>query len=312
MIRKLLVLSILIILGATACAWTPDIPREELAEKYLEKSSDLVEVNGTILHVRDSGPRAGKPVILIHGFGSSLHTWDAWARTLEKDYRVIRFDMPGAGLSPPDPTDDYTDARVISLLISLMDDRQIERASLIGNSIGGRIAWTMAAAHPDRVEKLVLLAPDGFASPTFQYGEKIEAPAIMHASKYFLPRWALRPNLAVAYADPEKLTEKELERYHDLLLGPGNRAALIDRMEQTVLSDPIPRLNSIDAPVLLLWGEEDGMIPVSNAQDYLDALQNAQITRLPGVGHLPMEEAPEQSLAPVLQFLAGDQSAAKQ
>ena len=306
MFRKLLMVSALALVGATACAWTPDIPRDELSAKYLSTPSDLVEVSGAILHVRDTGPREGKPVILIHGFGSSLHTWENWAKVLERDYRVIRFDMPGAGLSPPDPTNDYTDTRVIALLNALMDQSSVEQATLIGNSIGGRIAWTMAAAHPERVEKLVLVAPDGFASPAFEYGEKIEAPAIMHASKYFLPRWALRPNLEVAYADPAKLSEEALERYHELLLAPGNRGALIDRMEQTVLTDPVPRLQMIETPVLLLWGEKDGMIPVANAQDYLEALPNARLSVLSGIGHVPQEEAPAVSLEPVLEFLAAE------
>jgi len=302
--RKITFVSVLLLLGATACAWTPDIPREQLAAKYLAEPADLVEVDGTIVHVRDTGPRDAKPVILIHGFGSSLHTWEEWAKMLERDYRVIRFDMPGAGLSPPDPTNNYTDTRVIGLLLSLMKQSGVERAALIGNSIGGRIAWTMAAAHPNRVEKLVLVSPDGFASPTFAYGEKIEAPAILHASKYFLPQWALRPNLEVAYADPEQLTDETLGRYHDLLLATGNRAAMIDRMEQTVLTDPLPKLKTIQAPVLLLWGQEDGLIPISNARDYLEILPNARLTALPDVGHVPQEEAPAASLEPVLEFLA--------
>lgn len=304
MIRKLFLVLGLALLGATACAWTPDIPREELAAKYLAQPGDLVEVENTILHVRDTGPREAAPVILIHGFGSSLHTWEGWASQLEQDYRVIRFDMPGAGLSPPDPTNDYTDSRVIALLLALMEGRGVERATFIGNSIGGRIAWTLAANHPDRVAKLVLVSPDGFASPTFGYGEKPEVPAIMHAAKYFLPRWALKPNLEVAYADPSKFSEATLDRYHELLLAPGNRAAMIARMEQTVLTDPVPRLKTITAPVLLLWGEKDAMIPVSNAQDYLAVLPNARLVRLPDLGHVPMEEDPQASLAPVLEFLS--------
>ena len=304
MFKKLFFLSAFALIGATACAWTPDIPREDLSAEYLAQPSDLVKVEDAILHVRDTGPREASPVILIHGFGSSLHTWEDWATVLEQDYRVIRFDMPGAGLSPPDPQRDYTDARVIALLASLMDQNGIERATLIGNSIGGRIAWTMASAYPERVEKLVLVSPDGFASPSFGYGEATKAPAILHASKYFLPRWALRPNLEVAYADPDKLSDNTVERYHDLLLARGNRGALIDRIEQTILTDPVPRLKAIDAPVLLLWGQEDGLIPVTNSQDYLDALPNARLVTLPGVGHLPMEEAPKQSIVPVLEFLS--------
>jgi len=303
MIRRTFFAGLFILFGATACAWTPDIPRAELAEKYLAAPSDLKEVDGTVLHVRDTGPRNARVLVLIHGFGSSLHTWDAWAKELERSYRVIRFDMPGAGLSPPDPKRDYTDPRVTGLIASLMDQVNIPHATLIGNSIGGRIAWTMAASHPERVDALVLIAPDGFASPFLQYGETIKAPVILKASKYFLPQWALKPNLAAAYADKEKLSDETLNRYHELLLASGNRAALIDRLEQTVITDPIPRLSSITAPVLLLWGEKDGIIPISNAQDYLDALPNARLATLPGLGHVPMEESPEQSLAPVQEFL---------
>jgi pimeloyl-ACP methyl ester carboxylesterase len=78
---------------------------------------------------------------MLHGFGSSLHTWEPWARALDSDHRVVRYDMPGAGLSPPDSTGDYTDARAVALLAALMDQLGIARASLIGNSIGGRVAW---------------------------------------------------------------------------------------------------------------------------------------------------------------------------
>ncbi len=303
MIWKLVAVSLFALIGATACAWTPDIPRQELAAEYLDAPNDLKEVSGAILHVRDTGPRDAEPLILIHGFGASLHTWEAWAKVLERDYRVIRLDLPGAGLSPPDPTNDYTDARVISLLLQLMKQNNLGSATLIGNSIGGRIAWSLAAKHPDKVTKLVLVAPDGFASPGFQYGVKTEAPAIFHASKYFLPRWAVRPNLAAAYADPENLSEETLDRYHKFLLATGNRGALIERLEQTVLTDPVPRLKTINAPVLLLWGEKDGLIPLSNAQDYLDVLPNARLVVVPNSGHLPMEETPEASLVPVLEFL---------
>lgn len=303
MISKGALLTLTVLLGAAACAWTPDIPRETLAEKYLSDPADLTEVDGTILHVRDTGPRDGRALILIHGLGSSLHTWEGWVPTLEQSYRVVRLDLPGAGLSPPDPQSDYTDPHVVSLLAALIDQKKIESATLIGNSIGGRIAWTMAAEHPELVSALVLIAPDGFASPAFQYGEKIEAPALLHASKYFLPRWALKPNLAAAYADPDKLDDETLARYHELLLAPGNRAALIDRLEQTILTDPVPRLQKIEVPVLLLWGEQDGVIPVTNAQDYLAALPNARLATLPALGHVPMEEDPKRSLEPVLEFL---------
>jgi pimeloyl-ACP methyl ester carboxylesterase len=118
-----------------------------------------------------------------------------------------------------------------------------------------------------------------------------------------LPRPVLRMGLEPAYADPKSMTDERLKRYHEMLLAPQVRGALIARMEQLVLQDPRPLLAQITAPTLLLWGEQDAMIPVANAQDYLRALPNARLVTLPGVGHLPHEEAAAPSVALVRAFL---------
>lgn len=295
---------LLVILAALALAYTPDRRRLVLETLYLRSPADLVELSGVTLHLRDEGPRGAPAIVLLHGIGSSLHTFDAWTAALEGEYRVIRFDLPGAGLSGPDPSGVYTDDRSAEVLLALLDHLQIGRATLAGNSIGGRLAWRFAAAHPDRVERLVLIAPDGFASPGFDYGIPPDVPMVLEAMRYFLPRWALRPSIAAAYADPARLTDAVMERYHALLLAPGNRQALLQRMRQTLLTDPVPFLRGIEVPVLLVWGELDAMIPVANAQDYLAALPDAKLVVLPGVGHVPQEEAPAESLVPVVDFLA--------
>ncbi len=97
-----------------------------------------------------------------------------------------------------------------------------------------------------------------------------------------LPRAMLRMNLAPAYADPKALTDEITERYHELMLAPGARKAMLQRMGQMVLTDPLPRLRTIQAPTLLLWGELDAMIPASNAQDYLKAIAASKLVSLPG------------------------------
>jgi pimeloyl-ACP methyl ester carboxylesterase len=254
--------------------------------------------------VRDDGPKTAPAIIMIHGFGSSLQTWEPWARRLEPKIRVVRFDLPGSGLSSPDPKGDYTDARTISILLALMDHLGIAKASLIGNSIGGRIAWTFAAEHPDRVDKLVLISPDGFASPGFEYGHAPKVPATLGLMRYVLPKSLLHASLKPAYGDPSALTDQTVTRYYDLMLAPGVRQALLARMKETVLVDPRPLLQRIKAPVLLLWGERDGMIPFSNAQAYLQNLPNARLVGLPDLGHVPQEEAPQTSIGPVLAFLS--------
>lgn len=300
--RIILVLA-LVLAGAVAWLWTPDRPRELLEKAYLQRPEDLMSLLGMRIHVRDSGRADAPAIILLHGFGSSLHTFEPWARGLEQTHRIVRFDLPGSGLSDPDPTGRYTDARSMELMIALMDRLGIGRAAIAGNSIGGRLAWTFAAAHPDRISHLVLIAPDGFASPGFAYGKAPDVPVMLDLMRYVLPKSMLRSNLALAYGDPARLDEASLERYHALMLAPGGRQAMIERMRQTILQDPVPVLRTIRAPVLLLWGGKDAMIPVIHAEDYRAVLPRSEVVILPELGHVPHEEAPERSLAPVLEFL---------
>jgi len=289
--------------GAVAWLWTPDRDRAALERTYLAAPGDLLPVAGTVLHVRDSGPRDAPAVVLVHGFGASLHTWEPWAHVLEASHRVIRFDLPGSGLSPPDPTHDYTDARSLALLTALLDRLGVAHANIVGHSIGGRIAWKFAAREPQRVDKLVLISPDGYASPGFEYGRPPDVPAVLKLMRYALPKALLRMNLAPAYADPSRLSDASVTRYHDLALAPGARDAMLERMAQTVLEDPVPILRTIRAPTLLLWGERDAMIPFANAADYLKAIPDVRLASVPGAGHVPHEELPAAALVPVQAFI---------
>ena len=130
----------------------------------------------------------------------------------------------------------------------------------------------------------------------------------MRLMQYALPKALLRMSLDPAYADPARMTDAVVTRYHDMMLAPGVRGALIARMQQLMLQDPVPFLQRIQAPTLLLWGEKDAMIPLANAQDYLRAMQNlrppVRLVVIPGVGHLPHEETPADSLPAVQAFLA--------
>jgi pimeloyl-ACP methyl ester carboxylesterase len=294
---------LLVLLGAGFWLYTPDKPRAALESLYLNGDSKYLEVAGVRLRVAESGQHDAPAVVFLHGFGSSLDTWEPWAQALAKDYRVIRFDLPGFGLTGPDPTGDYSDTRSVQVLAALLDHFGLKRVSLIGNSLGGRIAWRFAAAYPERVSKLILISPDGFASPGFEYGKAPEVPWMMRLLPYVLPRTLLRMNLAVAYADPTALTEATLTRYRDLMLAPGVRTAILDRMAKARLEAPEPWLRRIQAPTLLLWGKKDGMIPFSNSTDYLRAIPNATLVALPNLGHVPFEEAPTEALGPVRQFL---------
>jgi pimeloyl-ACP methyl ester carboxylesterase len=285
-------------------AWTPDKSRISLREKYDDSFTRYAEMANTSVRFRVTGAPDAPAIILIHGFASSLETWESWANDLSKTYRVVRLDMPGCGLSDPDRTGNYADAHSLEIVRQLMEVLNINEAVLMGNSMGGRIAWQFAAQFPARVRKLVLISPDGFASPGFAYGKPAQVPVLLGFIKYFLPRLLMRMNLASAYADPARLTDATVNRYYDLLLASGNRGAMLDRLRQTVLENPVPILAKISAPTLLLWGEKDRLIPFTNSVDYLSALPNASLVSFSDLGHVPHEESPVESLQPLLRFLA--------
>ena len=273
--------------------YMPDRPRAALEAIYATPPSQFVDVDCVRLHVRDTGPRTAPAIIMLHGFGSSLQTWDSWAADLERDFRIVRYDLPGFGLTGADPTGVYTDERAIAVLTGLMDRLGIGRATVVGNSMGGRIAWRFAAAMPERIERLVLVSPDGFAGPGRAYGVKPSVPLLLRVLPYVLPDGMLRASLRPAYADPARLMEATYVRTRDMLLAPGVRRAIVDLSGQVTLIDPVPLLAQITAPTLLLWGERDAMIPFRNSADYLRALPHATLHALPGLGHVPQEEAPE-------------------
>ena len=305
LIVLLVLLAILVAVGVWLYA--PDKTRAELEPLYLAKPTDYVEAAGVRLHVRDTGKQDAPAVVMLHGFGSSLHTWEDWAQALGATHRVIRFDIPGFGLTGADPTGDYTDGRQVVVLSALMDKLGVARASLVGNSMGGKFAWMFAAQHPSRVDKLVLVSPDGFASRGFEYGKQPSVPWLVRVLPYVLPQYLLRKSIEPAYADPARLTEPVLARYRDMMLAPGVRQAIVDRVGQVVLQDPVPMLQRITAPTLIVWGARDAMIPIANAADYLRAIPGSRRVDFPALGHAPQEEAPDLSLNPVKAFLTNQE-----
>jgi len=297
---------VLLFAGIVACVyllWTPDKDPAHLLEKYAQSPSAFTTIAGTKLHYRDSGPKTAPVLVFLHGFGSSLHTWDTWAAALDKDYRVIRLDLPGFGLSGENTENDFSDSHDLAVIMGLLDTLHINKASFIGNSLGGKLAWQIAYTYPERVEKLILISPDGFASEGFEYNKQPDSSFMLNAMVWTLPKPALKMNLLPAYADPNSLTTSLLNRYHDLMCAPGVRKSIATRVHQTLLKDPLPMLKSIRAETLLIWGERDAMIPVANAKDYMGSIATSRLVVLPDIGHLPQEEQPQLGLLALQKFL---------
>ena len=303
-LKILALVSMTLIFFATLYLWTPDKSKAELEKTYSTPKNAYVSVLGVNMHYQDTGPSKNViPILFLHGFGSSLQTWNSWSEALSSEYRVISVDLPGFGLTGADPSGIYTDQRSVEVLEAFLKALQIPKVVLVGNSMGGKFAWQLAVRYPNQVAKLVLISPDGYASPGIEYGKKPDVPAIADLYRYFFSKTFLAMNLEPAYANPKALNDALVNRYYDLMLAPGVRGAILARMQQTVLQDPVPSLASIQVPTLLIWGEKDAFIPISNSNDYLKVMPNAKRVSLPNIGHLPQEEQPSIGLAALKEFL---------
>ena len=283
--------------------WTPDLERAELEKRYVASSPQMLDVDGLKVHYKETGPQAAPALLLMHGFGSSLQAWNDWSLKLEQKYRVIRLDLPGFGLTGASPANDYSEEKDLAILTHFADKLGLEKFSIIGHSMGGKMAWTLAASQPERVQALVLMAPDGFPEAK-DFGTKpYEVPAVTGLIKYFLPKYLVRKSIEPAFAEADALSDARVNRYYDMLRAPGVRAAILERSNQTIYTDPVPRLKAIKAPTLLIWGEQDQMIPSTNAKSYANVLSNSTTVLVPKLGHLLQEEQPEKGLTAVMQFL---------
>ena len=301
--KALAMLAALFLTVSLWLAWTPDLPREALLQSYARPGTSFVQVAGQPVFLQDTGPRDAPTLVLLHGFGASLQTWDAWAAELDKDWRVVRMDVAAFGLTGAALNNDYSDAADVARLLALLDHLGLQRVALGGHSMGGRIAWNFAAAHPERISQLLLVSPDGFPDPRSTNEHTYQVSPWLGLMKYSLPAWALKLGVAPAYGDEKLLTADTMRRYQDMMRAPGVRAALMERMRQSRNSDPVPRLQTLKMPVLLVWGEKDAFIPISNAQDYLQAIPHATLATIPQAGHVVHEEAPLPSVQAVQAFL---------
>ena len=130
--------------------YSPDISVLELKKTYANQYSKFIEINGMNVHYRDEGE--GQAIVLLHGTGASLHTWDKWTEELKNNFRVIRLDLPAYGLTGPHPENKYSLPDYSSFLNSFVESIGVDNFILSGNSLGGAIAWYYASEYKNKVK----------------------------------------------------------------------------------------------------------------------------------------------------------------
>jgi pimeloyl-ACP methyl ester carboxylesterase len=302
-------LAFLILVAAlcVASAWAPDRPVDTLKARWAPAPSAFITVEGLQVHVRDEGPRDdAEPIVLLHGTAASLHTWEGWVEQLKGEHRVITLDLPGFGLTGPSVDRVYTLPRYSQFMAAFLDAMKLQRVTLVGNSLGGAIAWKTAVDFPERVARLVLIDSAGYPSQatSVPIGFKLAAnPDLAWLTSRVLPRATIESSVKNVYANPDRVTPELVDRYYEMALREGNRQALRDRFAQNKGGELAREIKRVSQPTLILWGAEDHLIPTSVAQQFVDDISGAQIVTFEALGHVPQEEDPVRSIGPFKLFL---------
>lgn len=290
-------------------AYQKDIPLDTLKAKYALSPSRFIEIDGLQVHYRDEGTveNDSVPLVLIHGTGASLHTWDKWAETLKNDFRLIRLDLPAYGLTGPNAANEYTMDYYVSFLNRFLQKLGIHKCYIAGNSLGGALAWQYTLKYPNSVNKLILIDAAGYPmkSKSAPIAFRIaRMPLLKNILKYITPRSMAESSVKNVYVDDSKVTPELTDRYWELTLREGNRAAFVARLNQnTTMDDRWKNMQTITVPVLIEWGQYDELIPVEIANRFHQDLPNDTLIVYSKAGHVPMEEIPEQTAQDARVFL---------
>jgi pimeloyl-ACP methyl ester carboxylesterase len=278
-----------------------------------------VEVGGHPVRVRQSGPSEATPVVLIHGIGRSLEDWQPTQDLLARDHRVISLDLPGFGLTRRMEGHRGLEGfarSVVALLDTLGEKRPVH---VMGNSLGGAVAMTLAANHPDRVASLLLVNSAGFgreANVSFLplvYGALSSLPVIGGRFRGLARSTGIQ-SLRDVFFDPSHLTDEMIRHAGKVGKQPDFRITFLTTA--ATLGAPVlgtypwwrrkllARLSEADVPTMVVWGDADAVLPPSHFEAAVAALPNASSHLFPDTGHMPQLERAEEFAELAAAFVA--------
>ena len=290
----------------------PDISYEALEAKYAVPTSRYVDLpNGVRMHYREDGKADGPAIVLVHGFSASSHTWEPWVKQLGADYRLISLDLPGHGLTRA-PADWKPSMEAYAAVLEDFARKQgLTKFVLVGQSMGGNVAWEYALARPERLDALVLVASAGWPeTPPGRGDEQPVLKAMAHpwgreALRDLDASRLLRKGLEAAFQDDDLVTEAMVARYVELNRGPGHRDIVVDLtldFDERNFATP-SRLAALKTPTLILHGQNDELVPVEHAQKFAAAIPGSRLVIYANTGHMLNEERAMQSSKDLKAFL---------
>lgn len=267
-------------------------------------------IEGVRLHYQEVGlEQGGETLILLHGFGAFSYAWrDCLLPLAEMGYRVIALDLKGFGFSEKPVDNRYDIMDQVKLIVSLMDNLGIEKATLVGNSYGGAISMACALKYPQRVQRLVLLAPahnNRVLKRGIRYGDKIikiKTLADIMGSFFFGSGQVVNYYIKRMFYNQDLATPDVHEAYHRVLRTANLQHAALMTFRQWRLDWIEREMSEILAPTLIVWGEQDWALPVEWGTEIHFAIPHSEFIVIPQCGHLPQEEYPKDTCQLIVDF----------
>jgi pimeloyl-ACP methyl ester carboxylesterase len=303
-----LIMAVAGMLGLVLNSGWLELSLDELERRYATTDSRFADIDGVRMHYMDQG--SGEPVLLLHASFMNLRTWDSLADALASEHRVVRPDVLIAGLTGPEPNGEYSFNRNLELVLGLMDQLQIPRFSVIATSSGGIVAYRMAAQHPERVERLVLVNSAGL--PRTARTNPNRARLRGGIRNWIRERYQSPANVQGAldqnFIEPHEPPKWLVDMNYDMWRREGRREAGAAQLKNFRTGDPQAMLAKITAPTMILWGLDNRTVVHLEADVFQHWLTSAPtlVKKYPGVGHYLYLEIPDEFERDVEAFLKGE------
>ena len=275
-------------------------PLDEWSQKYA--SGKFVDLDGHITHYIEMGD--GEPVILLHGYFYDSLQWSKNLEALAKEFKVYALDLWGFGYSTREPMD-YDYYLYANQLLKFMDALGIEKASLVGQSMGGGTGILFCTQHPERVNKVILVASGGLPNPPKLMSRIACIPGV--GEFLFRLKGSRKGILKANFVyDENKLTDEYVEsvtRFHKVKGTTQVLLKVLRRQFWDTLSEEIHTLGTTGLPILIVWGRQDQSIPVKLAQEMHRILKGSRLEIIDQAGHCPNDEQPEVFNRLAIEFL---------
>jgi pimeloyl-ACP methyl ester carboxylesterase len=304
---------VFVLLGVIACGTPQAAPTPTASPKLISiqiPQDQYVRVGDINTRFWKSGDE-GTAVILIHGLGGSVENWVLNVEALAQNHCVYAIDLAGFGRSDR-PSVLFTPSYGAQFVSDFMETQNIERASLIGNSLGGAVALRFAIQFPDKLEKLVLVDSAGLGQEMNFVMRLVTLPLIGELLTRPSREGIARMMKEMVY-DPALITDESVEQFYQMASLPGWQKYYLSTLRgmgnilgprTEIVKSILDNLASITAPTLIIWGQQDRILPVADAYVAHEKIPNTELKIFDCCGHVPQFEHPDEFNTLVLEFLA--------